>query len=92
MTAEEIIVRNQVFPNTSDSHQIPPEFRKYLEFCIKLCMQEYAKLKCAEQRQICANEAYADYNFVGIFDKVEDVEVEVYVIKSSILNAPEPNI
>lgn len=53
---------------------------------------ELVKLKCKEQREICAGEADADYNFVGIFDKVEDVEVEVYVIKSSILNATEPEL
>lgn len=47
-------------------------------------MKEYAKLCCDKQKQICADNADADCNILDYPD------VEVYVIKDSILNSPYP--
>lgn len=87
MTAEEIIIKNKVFPNTVDTDAINPTFRKYMEFCIKSCMRDYAKLKCQEQRQLCAdNVRHAEKGD-------NDFDYDYMVIsKDSIINSPEPEI
>jgi len=52
-------------------------------------MKEYAKHCCQLQRQICADNADVDYTIIKHDDGGEDM-IEVYVIKDSIFNAPEP--
>lgn len=53
------------------------EERPLLLHNILNAMQEYAKLKCAEQREICANDAeYVDFEFID---------------RESIRNADEPD-
>jgi len=65
-------------------------------------LNDYAKIKCTEQRQLCANNADADfyilsgaveeaYNF-SIDESSEELPIEVYVIKSTILDTPEPEM
>lgn len=49
-------------------------------------LKEYARIKCKEQRIICSEHADADYNIT------QSGYTEVFVINSSILNAPEPEM
>jgi len=56
---------------------------------------ELVKLKCKEQREICAGEADADLNVIspncGRYHEMEEgLDYEIAINRSSILNAPEP--
>lgn len=57
---------------------------------LKEFIKRIVVIKCKEQRKICADNADADYNFIGNRD--ENSHIEVYVLKESILNAPEPEM
>jgi len=60
------------------------EVENVKQYCI-LAMKEYAHIKCMKQKQICADHAEADMNYVN---NELDGDVEVYVLKESILQCP----
>lgn len=89
MTAEEFFDKNI---KDLDGKETKNSIVFFYKDSIVNAMKEFAQLKCAEQRQICADNADADYNVTDYFDRVTGANIEVYVIKSSILDAKEPEI
>ena len=55
-------------------------------------MVNFAKIKCAEQRQICVDYVEVDYTIISNFIDRGESPIEVYAINSTILNAPEPEM
>ena len=57
---------------------------------VEFMMVEFAKIKCKEQRVLCSQYAKAGYTPLGFGPDRENVET--FVIYSSILQAPEPEM
>ncbi len=61
---------------------------------LERAMIDFAKILCEKQKQICADHAVADYTVIGNSDDENRIEsydltnLEVYVLKESILQAP----
>lgn len=53
-------------------------------------LRQFGSIKCKEQREICADNADSDYNFIGNRD--ENSHIEVYVLRHSIIDCPEPEM
>jgi hypothetical protein len=77
MTAEELI---------ENKHPIMTEQNDWWWYESKIIevMKEYARIKCAEQRKICAEYAEMDV------DDTDYMNLKMVIVKDSILNAPEP--
>ena len=89
MTANELLEEDKIYKYLSSLQE---------ESVLKL-MRNYAKLKCAEQRQICNKKARikrykissAD-EYIGGGRYTEDDEYDYEINEDSILNAPEPTM
>jgi hypothetical protein len=79
-TAEQILVESCL--NDIDKAETPFENGLISVASAKAAMRNFAKLKCREQREICAESAKA----------LLDQNDEPWIIKSSVLNAIEPEI
>jgi len=55
---------------------------------LEKAMIDFARILCQKQKQICADNAEADFDIVGDSNFLEEQVIEVYVLKESILQAP----
>lgn len=87
MTPKQVIENYTKRMNDMDSVLIS-EFG-YTENQIIQMMKEYAHLMCEKQKEICADNAEADYTSHGIVTDIEGftgyTDIEVYVLKQSII-------
>lgn len=80
MTAEEVLNNYNCLYRYRDE-------ATYNYSAIIKAMKEYAHLMCEKQKEICADNAEADYNWVGKDEEFNYVptDIEVYVLKQSII-------
>lgn len=57
---------------------------------LERAMIDFAKILCEKQKQICADHAEADYTVISLDENEPNIadSIEVYVLKESILQAP----
>ena len=85
MKIEQIInnnFKNLDWDNTAQAYY-KLDFTPFMEI-IYNSAKEYAKIMCEQQKEICADNAEADYVAYG--GGMLSHDIEVYVIKSTILN------
>ena len=89
MTFEEILEQNCQLLGWQDTTEAyyGLELTPFMNI-IEESVQEYAVMLCRKQKEICADNAEADYTWVGKDEEFNYVptDIEVYVIKSTILN------
>lgn len=88
MTFEEILEQNcQIlgWQDTTDAYY-GLDFTPFMNI-IKESVKEYAIMLCLKQKEICADNAEADYNWIGKDEEFNYVptDIEVYVLRESII-------
>lgn len=89
MTFEEILEQNCQLLGWRDTTNAyyGLDFTPFMNI-IEESVQEYAVMLCRKQREICADNAQADYNIINTSERAtlfREDNIEVYVLKQSIL-------